>query len=103
MSQEYPLHEFGELIEYDGQMVAVIIECPNCGELGAAWFRNTFGRKAEAEQPFQGRELWVRTGNSLDALSLVPSYLHKAHYHAIIREGKLCVTTPFLCRPGGKD
>lgn len=92
---DYPLKDLAEFTEYDGHKgVGVLVKCPNCGAAGAAYFANPLDGSAP---PPYARVQWQRTGDTLETLSLTPSFLMIDHYHSWIRNGMLCVDSPFTC------
>lgn len=96
---DYPLKNFATFLEYDGTKQGLEIRCPNCNRVYAAWFKQPIGPGPAAER----RVAWDRTGETLETLSLTPSFLAFDCYHSWIRDGKLCVDSPFKCTPGSND
>jgi hypothetical protein len=91
---DYPLAPLAEFI--DGPQgrtnCGVMIDCPNCGMSGAAWFKNPIDGGPPVH-PVQ----WDRTGETLETLTLNPSFQMIGHYHSWIRNGMLCVDSEFSC------
>jgi hypothetical protein len=90
----YPLAEFANFIEHDGRRCGLMIRCPNCGMKMSAWFKNPIGGGEG-----YGRVKWDRTGETLETLSLNPSFLAYEHYHSWIRDGQIQVDSAFSCKP----
>jgi hypothetical protein len=88
----YPLKDFAEFQEFEGRRVGLLVACPNCGAKGGAWFTNPI----EGGPPY-GRVCWDRTGETLETLTLTPSFRAVGHYHSWIRNGELSVDSPFEC------
>jgi hypothetical protein len=93
----YPLSEVGELQTFGDPPVAegVLIRCPNCGAAHGAWFKNPIGDETPT---FIHKVTWQRTGETLETLTLHPSFLAIGCYHSWIRDGQLCVDSPFTCK-----
>jgi hypothetical protein len=91
---DYPLAPLSQFIEGpDGRKgCGLMVDCPNCGAAGAAYFKNPLDGGAPVH-PVQ----WDRTGETLETLSLTPSFLMIGHFHSWIRKGVLCVDSEFLC------
>jgi hypothetical protein len=93
----YPLTDVAEFRKYGdpAAIEGVLIRCPNCGLRHAAWFKNPIGMKTSA---FEHRVTWDRTGDTLETLSLNPSFKAVGCYHSWIRNGYLVVDSPFECK-----
>lgn len=91
---DYPLKDVAQFACYDGKAEGLIITCPNCGVAMSAWFDVPIGG---GEPQFPKTTRWKRTGETLETLTLNPSFLAYDHYHSWIRDGKLCVDSPFSC------
>jgi hypothetical protein len=90
---DYPLSTLAYFTEYEGRKgVGIIVRCPNCGAGGAAYFANPLDG---GSPPPYARVQWQRTGDTLETLSLSPSFLMIDHYHSWIRNGMLSVDSPF--------
>jgi hypothetical protein len=90
----YPLAELGEFLVYDGgRKLGVAIRCPHCGMRFSAWFKNPIGGGEPG-----GRVQWDRTGETLETLSLSPSFMFFGHCHSWIRDGQVCVDSQFSCQ-----
>ena len=97
----YPLKDFAAFIVGDGDMVGdgeaktgVLIRCPNCRMPFGAWFRNPIGNVEPS-----GRVQWDRTGETLETLSLFPSFMFVGHCHSWIKDGQIQVDSAFSCPP----
>jgi hypothetical protein len=91
----YPLAELGEFLSYDkGRKLGIMIRCPNCKMAFSAWFKNPIGGGEPG-----GRVQWDRTGETLETLSLNPSFMFVGHCHSWIKNGQVCVDSPFTCPP----
>lgn len=92
----YPLTEVAEFLTYGGNgPIGLRLNCPNCGIPHAAWFRNPI---VPGDVTMEGRPMWDRTGETLADISLTPSFLATGCYHSWIRNGMLCVDSPFSCK-----
>jgi hypothetical protein len=91
----YPLAKFAEFFEFEGRRVGLLVTCPNCGALGSAYFESPIGG---GSMPQWARVKWQRSGDTLEAMSLTPSFLMIGHYHSWIRNGQLCVDSEFSCK-----
>jgi hypothetical protein len=92
---DYPLRDYAELITLGPVASAgIIVHCPNCGANHAAWFENPIG----GDSPRSGVS-WKRTGETLETLTLHPSFHAIDHYHSWICNGMLCVDSEFKCKP----
>lgn len=89
----YPLAQFGEFYFFEGRAVGLLVKCPNCGSKGMARFDVPIGG---GPSPWD-KTLWNRTGETLETLSLNPSFLMFNHFHSWIRNGELQVDSPFSC------
>lgn len=91
---DYPLKDLAEFTNYEGKPLGggILIECPNCGVSGGVWFRNPVGGG-----PPQGSVLWDRTGDTLETMTLTPSVMMHGHFHSWVKNGMLCVDSPFAC------
>ena len=93
---DYQLKDFARFLEYQGGIkYGLQIACPNCGREYSALFKNPIG----AAEPIDkgNRPHWDRTGDTLEAMSLNPSFLAFDCYHSWIRDGKLSIDSPFRC------
>ena|SRR5579864_4268340 len=90
----YPLKEVGEFVMDGDRKIGIMIRCPNCQMLFSAWFRNPIGG---GEAPH--RVSWDRLGDTLETLSLTPSFMAVQHFHSWIRNGELRVDSAFTCPP----
>lgn len=95
--REYPLKDFADFIECEGVRCGVAIGCPNCGTRFSAWFTSTVS--AKWKEYFPNRPTWQHAGDSLETLSLDPSFMFTGHCHSWIRNGKICVDSEFECKP----
>jgi hypothetical protein len=89
----YPLKELARFSEYEGAKVGLLIDCPNCGVAGGVFFENAIGGPTYPHSQTK----WKRTGDDLEAMSLTPSVLMHGHFHSWVRNGQLCVDSPFSC------
>jgi hypothetical protein len=91
---DYPLAPLAEIVDGPNERkgIGIMVHCPNCGAGGMAWFKNPLDGGAPVHQV-----QWVRTGDTLETLSLTPSFLMHHHFHSCLRDGKLCVDSPFSC------
>lgn len=88
----YPLSSLAEFTQsHEGERVGLLVRCPNCGVAGGAYFADT-----EWRRKYPG-VAWQMTGDSLSNLTLSPSFKMIGHYHSWIRNGQLCVDSPFEC------
>jgi hypothetical protein len=92
---DYPLRDHAEFLTYDGTHHGVAIKCPNCGRAYSAWFKQPIGPGT----PQSRAETWDRTGDTLETLTLSPSFAAFDCYHSWIRDGQLCVDSTFKCNP----
>lgn len=91
----YALKQFAEFVTYgDDGASGVVIECPNCGMKGSAWFENPIGGSMPVH-----RVTWKRTGETLETLTLHPSFAMIGHFHSWVRDGMLQVDSEFSCAP----
>lgn len=92
---DYSLKDFAQFSEDEnGNKIGLYVRCPNCDALGAAYFDQPIG---PGVMPEYARVKWQRTGDTLETISLNPSFLMIGHYHSWIRNGQLCVDSPFSC------
>ena len=90
---DYPLKDLGaEFTEYDNERIGMLIPCPNCKVPGGVMFSATTYR-----QEYPG-VTWERTGDTLETISLNPSVKMFGHFHSWVRNGMLCVDSPFECQ-----
>lgn len=95
----YHLKDYAEFSEYEGGKCGVLVSCPNCGLKGAAYFDNMIGGdNVKFRESFLYKTRWARTGETLETLTLSPSFLMIGHYHSWIRNGMLCVDSAFSCK-----
>jgi len=95
----YPLKELGEFITdqtASGAFIGLMVRCPNCRMQFSAWFRNPIGdpvyqRRAEP--------VWDRKGETLETLTLSPSFMFVGHCHSWIKDGQVQVDSAFTCPP----
>jgi hypothetical protein len=94
---DYPLKPLAQFMDGpdDRKGCGVLVDCPNCGASGSAWFKNPIDGGPPVH-PVQ----WDRTGETLETLSLTPSFLMIGHFHSFIRNGLLCVDSTFQCTKG---
>lgn len=90
----YELKDVASFITYSESKQGLRIDCPNCATPHAAWFRNPIG----GSSMMTNRPLWDRTGETLESMSLTPSFLAYNCYHSWIRNGQLCIDSPFSCQ-----
>jgi hypothetical protein len=95
----YPLKDFADFANWNtvanpDAKDGIYVRCPNCGAQHAAWFANPIGPSSTSG----ARVTWQRTGERLETLSLNPSFMAVGHYHSWIRNGQLCVDSPFTCK-----
>ena len=88
---DYPLRDLATFTEYEGERTGMLIDCPNCGVAGGVMFEGTRYR-----EKYPG-VTWKRTGDDLDTITLHPSVRMHGHFHSWVRNGKLCVDSPFSC------
>jgi DNA-directed RNA polymerase subunit RPC12/RpoP len=91
----YPLKEFADFWNFEKRQVGLAIRCPNCGEARMAFFKNPIGG---GDSPKTQGHMWDRTGDTLETLSLTPSFRAIGHYHSWIKNGELQVDSPFACQ-----
>jgi hypothetical protein len=89
----YPLKVAAEFWTFEGRKVGLAIRCPNCGSQHMAFFQNPIGGGA----PVKTLGTWARFGETLETISLTPSFLAIDHYHSWIKNGELRVDSPFTC------
>jgi hypothetical protein len=90
---EYALKDLdANFTEYEGERIGLIFRCPNCGVAGSVMFKGT---KYQTKYP---SATWDHAGDALETISLTPSVLMRDHFHSWIRNGKLCVDSPFSCK-----
>jgi hypothetical protein len=89
---DYPLKDFAVFAEHNGAKIGLLIKCPNCGMRMSAWFKVPIG----GGEPMD-RVQWDRTGDTLENITLHPSFGATGHYHSWIRNGMLCVDSAFEC------
>jgi hypothetical protein len=58
-----------------------------------AFFTNPIG----GGSPVKTIGTWIRFGETLETISLTPSFLAIDHYHSWIKNGELQVDSPFSC------
>lgn len=90
----YPLKEVGEFVTDGDRKIGLRIRCPNCQMKFGAWFRNPIGG---GEPPHH--VVWARKGETLETLSLTPSFLAVGHFHSWVLDGELRVDSAFTCPP----
>jgi hypothetical protein len=94
---DYSLESLGaKFTEYGGKRLGMLIPCPNCGvNVGVYFaplsedFKANFGDKGPT---------WTATGDTLNAVTLHPSVRVLGHFHSWVRNGMLCVDSPFECK-----
>ena len=91
----YPLKDLAKFSEYEGKHVGILVDCPNCGATGAAYFDTPI---EGGSMPEWARVQWKRTGETLETLSLTPSFAMIGHYHSWITNGELRVDSEFSCK-----
>jgi len=90
---DYPLATVACFTEHEGRKgIGIMVRCPNCHAAGAAYFANPLDGGPPA--PYANVQ-WQRSGDTLETLSLNPSFLMIDHYHSWIRNGMLSVDSPF--------
>lgn len=96
----YPLRQLGMFFSTrDSRVIdGVYINCPNCGAVHAACFANPIGGTKPCAW---ARVTWNRTGETLETLSLSPSFMAVGHYHSWVRDGQLQVDSAFSCTQAG--
>jgi hypothetical protein len=90
----YKLSQMAEFLTYGEVIEGVRINCPNCRTPHAAWFKNPIGA---SESSMTGRPLWDRTGDTLESLTLHPSFQAFGCYHSWIKNGELQIDSAFSC------
>jgi hypothetical protein len=91
----YPLKDLAEFITRHGEAkIGITIRCPGCGMKFSAWFQNPIGDVEPA-----GRVQWRRVGETLEDLSLNPSFMFVGHCHSWITNGEVRVDSAFTCPP----
>ena len=92
---DYSLKELGAEFTANFKEVpnmGLMFACPNCGMFGGINF-----------DPNDGRPLWTKNGNDIEILSCTPSVLMRGHFHSWIKNGKLCVDSPFSCQKRAEE
>jgi hypothetical protein len=89
----YPLSQFGEFWTWNSRVVALTVTCPNCGMKAMAWFSNP----PDGLPSPRTKGTWDRTGETLETLSLTPSFQMVGHFHSWIKNGELAVDSPYSC------
>jgi hypothetical protein len=108
---DYPLKDLAKFSLWGGGVVpeqlvecGLLIKCPNCGVLGSVFFRKVIGGDPALSDRFQkaftDKPMWDRTGETLETISLTPSVMMRGHFHSWIKNGQLCVDSPFSCNNG---
>jgi len=97
----YPLKSVATFFcERDSRiMEGIHVRCPNCRALHAAYFKNPIGAD-KAVSPW-ATVTWQRVGDTLETLTLSPSFMAVGHYHSFVRDGELQVDSAFGCKPNG--
>ena len=81
----YPLKKYGAFYTYKASPVALELTCPNCGDKRIAWFKNPIG----GGPAIKISPLWDRSGDTLETVSLTPSFEAPGCYHGWIKNGEL--------------
>lgn len=90
----YPLKDLdAHFTEHKGQRIGVMFRCPHCRLYAAGVYFNP------VPPEFGNKSGWDRTGDRLETLTLTPSIAMIGHFHSWIRNGELCVDSPFSCTP----
>lgn len=87
----YPLKDLAQFSMYEGEREGMIIRCPNCGVPGSVHFKES--RYAAGNQ----HPTWLRTGETLETISLTPSVRFIGHFHSWVKNGELQVDSAFEC------
>jgi hypothetical protein len=89
---DYPLAQLdAEFTEFKGQKnIGLMFRCPNCRAYASVYFKPV---PAELDQ----KPAWEKTGDTLETLTLSPSVMMVGHFHSWIKNGQLCVDSPFSC------
>ena len=92
---DYPLATLDpKFYELDGEKYGMAFDCPNCGAAGGVYFSNSIPSNKNLRPTGVN---WKRTGDTFETMSLTPSVLMHGHFHSFVRNGMLCVDSPFSC------
>jgi hypothetical protein len=100
---EYDLKSLGHFLEYKmneddiGIRCGLQVTCPGCGMWYSAWFVTPLTDEWAIQYPRRPR--WNATGDTIETLTLEPTFFFGGHCRAQIRDGKVIVETPFTCCP----
>lgn len=74
--------------------VGVRFNCPHCVEMGVSPPEELyvpFANPLDQAEPSQAPQLWQRTGETFETLTLTPSVdaSHFGHWHGFVRDGEI--------------